>query len=119
VSVHHDFWVVVGTAAPVIALAAVVSYTDLQRAFTDALGVDGRGFRRMLPTASIGAAAAYANFILQGFTLVLALLSLANGDDVLPLVVAEITLPLGIFLLLLSSSASVFIKGKAIPRPSG
>jgi Mn2+/Fe2+ NRAMP family transporter len=32
VSYHHDFWVTIGTAAPVIALATVVSAADVSRA---------------------------------------------------------------------------------------
>jgi hypothetical protein len=49
-----------------------------------------------------GYAAGLINVVLQAITVLLALLSLAAGRDQVPLIVAEITAPLGIFLLLVS-----------------
>jgi hypothetical protein len=122
VSFHESFWVTVGAAAPVVALASVVSIADLMGARDQ--------ISRNLPTPSpaldsdwldsefiragrllIGAyLVGIINGALQMVALSMALQSLADGNNVVPTIVPRITVPLGIFLLLVSISMTASLR---------
>jgi hypothetical protein len=114
VTYHESFWIAVAAAAPVIALAAVVAFTDTAR-------IGGVGQIRpadadpdLLKMVRWGIWGGYGaglvNVLLQAATLLLALLSLAAGHDQAPLIVAEITAPLGIFLLVMGGAIGAFLR---------
>ena len=120
-SFHEPFWVTVGAAAPVVALASVVSIADLMGA-RDQLS---RSLRAPPALASdwldsefiragrlaIGAyLVGIINGALQMVTLSVALQSLADGDNAVPTIVPRIIAPLGIFLLLVSISMTVSLR---------
>lgn len=111
---HDSFWVVAGAAAPVIALAEIVSLGDAAQGRTETLvtllavskekeqhyldetkPVDKRR-RRATRTGQL-------NMLLQVAILALALASLAVSRDVVPLVIVTIVQPIGLFLLLVSA----------------
>jgi hypothetical protein len=120
VSFHESFWVTVGAAAPVIALASVVSIADLMGARdrisrnlpTPALDSDWldsefiRAGRLLIWAYLIG----IINGALQMVALSMALQSLADGNSVVPTIVPGILVPLGIFLLLVSTSITVSLR---------
>ena len=118
---HEFFWVTVGVAAPVIALASVVSIADL-------MGARDR-VSRNLPTPSapdsdwldsefiragrliFGAyLVGIINGALQMVALSIALESLADGNNVVPTIIPQIMVPLGILLLLVSISMTVSLR---------
>jgi hypothetical protein len=122
VSFHESFWVTIGAAAPVITLASVVSIADL-------MGARDRVSRNLSTTSSaldsdwldsefiragrlvIGAyLVGIINGALQMVAMSMALQSLADGDNVVPTIVPRITVPLGIFLLLVSISMTVSLR---------
>ena len=83
---HEQFWVVVGTATPVIALSAAVALTEQYRVavrYIDA-DIEEDKLAGMVALWS-GQLLGTANMILQGVVLLFALLSLAAGHDWVPL----------------------------------
>ena len=120
---HESFWVTVGAAAPIIALASVVSIADLMGArdrvspslsppSSSVLGDDWldseliRAGRLLIWAYLVGV----VNGALQLVTLSMALQSLADGSEVVPTIVPRIMVPLGIFLLLVSTSMTVSLR---------
>ena len=121
-SFHESFWVTVGAAAPVIALASVVSIADLMGARDQ--------ISRNLPTPSSALDSAWldsavtragrlliwaylvgvTNGAMQMVALSVALQSLADGNNVVPTIIPGIVAPLGIFLLLVSVSMTVSLR---------
>jgi hypothetical protein len=110
VTYHESFWIAVAAAAPVVALAAIVAFTDIagisggRRAPGDTDPDVIKLGRRLLWS---GYATGLGNVLLQAVMLLLALLSLAAGHDQAPLIVAEVTTPLGVLLLLVASVLAV------------
>jgi hypothetical protein len=133
VAYHDSLWVTVGAAAPVIALAAIVSISDI-------FGADERfwdGFRRYLDGADystqfmeeignmllvqgrragrIGLGSrwiAIINVSLQLAMLAIALVSLADGSNAVSPIVPEIGIPLGVFLLLVSTTLTLVLRSR-------
>jgi hypothetical protein len=118
VAYHETFWVVAGTAPPVIALAVVVSLRDVLRDFTSDYNYTwvrpGGGDRsqRAKLDHELGMAAyvrnmaygcAALNMLLQLAILATALYSLATRSDVIPLAIVAIALPFSLGLLLVSA----------------
>ena len=121
-SFHESFWVTVGAAAPVIALASVVSIADL-------MGTRDQ-ISRNLPTPSSARDSAWLdsaitragklliwaylvaviNGALQMVALSIALQSLADGNNVVPTILPGVVAPLGILLLLVSISMTVKLR---------
>ena len=114
VSFHESFWVAIGAAAPVIALAAIVAFTDTGRTWADWLrdqrDKNDEDIKQGYVMLWTGSVAGLVNVLLQVVTLVLALLSLAASHDRVPLIVAEIMAPLGIFLLLVNGIVIILIR---------
>jgi hypothetical protein len=122
VSFHESFWVTVGAAAPVIALASVVSIADLLAARdqisrslpTPSPALDSGWLNSAITRAGKLAIWAYLvgiiNGALQMVALAMALQSLADGNNVVPTIVPGIVAPLGIFLLLVSTSMTVSLR---------
>ena len=73
---QKDFWVVAGTAAPVIALAAIISYYQSVQVFQPKLKLG----RRVV--AVIGGLASCSCLAFEISVFLFALLSLANGGDI-------------------------------------
>jgi hypothetical protein len=108
VAFHETFWVIAGTAAPVIALANVVSIGDsrgLIRQFTalshdldDALGdwLYAAAFRRNLALPAWALMASNVNFWVQAFVLCFSLLSVLDRKDMLPPYLATVFLTSGL-----------------------
>lgn len=121
---HEAFWVTTGTAAPVIALASIVSTADALGArdfFTRVLpGIRpktadqqdwlDRMVTRVLRLNSWVYLAATVNGFLQMAALTFALTVLALGRDWVSPVVAEVTVPLGVLLLLVTSTLTVRVR---------
>jgi hypothetical protein len=121
VAYSENFWVVVGTAAPIIALASVLSYTE-------SLGMSGK-FERPADSSEQeldrlrrqGSTATYwlwalsgLNIIIQGSALTLALISLADGgNDISPKIV--ILVP-GVGFALLAASSSLSVRTRSLDR---
>lgn len=122
VSFHESFWVTVGAAAPVIALASVVSIADL-------MGARDRVSHNLpIPSPTLNSEWLDSEFIragrlligaylvgiingaLQMVALSMALQSLADSDNVVPTIIPRIMVPLGIFLLLVSISMTVSLR---------
>jgi hypothetical protein len=135
---YDNFWVTVGTAAPVIALAAVVSLPDVfqarqhrfdallptierflrdgpgtvnaQQRYVDLVDMT-RGQTRLLKRANV---IGLCNGFLQLIALLLALWSLADGKNVVSPNIAVIIVPLGILLLLLGTI--MILRARSISR---
>lgn len=116
-SYHADFWLTVGAAAPVIALAAVVSKAeaaDLRDKFftspfsrpADIRDVD----TIMYKSAKWLNWLVIANLLLQVAALAIALLSLAVEHDQVPLGVPIVVEPLGVLLLAMTGSAAITLR---------
>jgi hypothetical protein len=115
--------VTVGAAAPVIALAAIVSVTDVMGS-REVLGysinsasLTARQIAKISDLdqrASIQQRSAFFVGIINGglqlVALSMAFESLAVGHDVVPLVFPRIAVPLGLFLVLLSSTIAVSLR---------
>ena len=111
---HESFWVVVGTAAPVIALAAIVAFTDIARG-ADELdskypNLDPETISQVLKITISGYVLVFVDVVLQAVTLLLTLLSLAARRDQVPLIVPEIMASLGIVLLLVSGVLTAVLR---------
>jgi len=114
---HPDVWLTVGAAAPVIALAAVVSKaeaTDLRNKFfinpfsspadtTEANVMVYRAARWLNRLVIV-------TVLLQAAALATALLSLAVDRDQVPLAVPIVVEPLGILLLAMTSSMAITLR---------
>jgi hypothetical protein len=108
VGFHDNFWVVAGTAAPVIALAVIVSTGDVLREFLIST-VALNSARRLDPTAvRLGAprrtldwliAIGLFNLFLQTALLSVSLVSLADGANLTPPWVAVAAAVAGLLLL--------------------
>jgi hypothetical protein len=159
----ESFWVTVGAAAPVIALAAIVSVSDMSGAWERFTGSAPPGMRgwmfeaamdalaRMKPTERAsqlaaqrqaltdenqrraldlaaqlwpkvrrgqraplwGALIASVNIALQLAMLAIALASLANHSNAVGPILAEITVPLGVLLLLASTVLTIWLRSLA------
>jgi hypothetical protein len=110
---HEVFWVVTGTAAPIIALAAVVSLADAGSVYFNVLAQDPRFFMRHEGFANGAIWLAWfgiLNLILQAVLLTVSLVSLAEASNlVLPwlAIVAQVG---GLMLLAVSSLGVVFLR---------
>jgi hypothetical protein len=100
VSFHESFWVTVGAAAPVIALANVVIARDILK-ITPA-GQNGLVEGQWLRWATWPYLVALLNLVGQATALVVALQSLEQGRNVLPPPLLEVIMGLSFFLLLIS-----------------
>jgi hypothetical protein len=116
-SYHADVWLTVGAAAPVIALAAVVSKaetTDLRnKFFTSPFSspADTTDVSAMMYTAARWLNwLVTLNILLQVAALATALLSLAAGRDQVPLAVPIVLEPLGILLLAMTGHAAITLR---------
>lgn len=116
-SYHADVWLTVGAAAPVIALAAVISKaetTDLRnKLFTTpfASPADTTDVNTMVyKTARWLNRLVTANILLQVAALATALLSLAAEHDQVPLAVPIVVEPLGILLLAMTGSIAITVR---------
>ena len=131
-SYHESFWIAIAAAAPVIALAAVVSVGDVFRAaerisrtlphnwtnedfWTDR--DDTLDWPTILRTSNVGYrllrggyAAGIINGVLQLVALSMALQSLADGNDVVSTLLPDVAVPLGIFLLLVSTTINAALR---------
>jgi hypothetical protein len=116
-SYHADVWLTVGAAAPVIALAAVVSNAeakDLRNKFPNS------SFASPTETTDVNTMVHKAarwlnrlvtiNILLQVGALATALLSLAAERDQVPLAVPIIVEPLGILLLAMTGSLAITLR---------
>jgi hypothetical protein len=115
---HENFWVAVAAAAPVIALASVISATDALRmyddferpadiaeeAWPDKLARQGIRWLWVLMTVT------GLNLVVEGFALVFALISLANGYNQIPPVIPAIGVPAGIALVVISGVLTIDLK---------
>jgi hypothetical protein len=115
----ESFWVAIAAAAPVIALAAIVSLSDTSGAMDKLREIWPRFLERTSHNKEaddwlfkrIGQGdrlTAWANFSaigmgLQVAMLAIALVALVNRSNVVPPIVPEIAVPLGVFLLLVSA----------------
>lgn len=116
-SYHAGVWLTVGAAAPVIALAAVVSKSE-------AAGLRNRFFTSPFSSPAdtgdadviVYRAARWlnwlitANLLLQATALAIALLSLAVERDQVPLVAPVIVEPLGLLLLAMTGSFAITLR---------
>jgi hypothetical protein len=119
VALHESFWIAACVAAPVIALAQIVSIGEASRGDADAhrladywmntweVRKHSQDFIRDLgPADNLRGGAyvvAYLNIFIQVAVLALALASLAARTDVAPPVIAAVAEPFGLVLLLTSS----------------
>ena len=131
-SYHESFWIAIAAAAPVVALAAVVSVADVFRS--------AEGISRTLPhnwadkdfwtnkddtldwptiirrsnwayrLLRGGYAAGLINGGLQLVAMSMALQSLADGYDVVSTLFPDVAVPLGIFLLLVSTTINASLR---------
>jgi hypothetical protein len=104
VAFHSDFWVVAGTAAPVIALAAVVAVKDI----LPGLELLPRGKGRRASTVAYYSAA--YNLVMQTAVLGVSLESLSEGQDFFPRWPVTITKCAGIVALVVSGVATLLAK---------
>jgi hypothetical protein len=116
-SYHEGFWLTVGAAASVIALATVVSFAEVLKARLAVYSTTRPdsspdvdlwewSHRLFVPAVRLGyggISILLINGILQLAALAMALVSLADHNDDVPMIVPEIMAPLGIFLLLVST----------------
>ena len=115
---HKDFWVVVGTAAPVIAVAAVIAYNQSAANWGRARERPGAGTpsghivarRAMVTTHTVAIAIG-----LELIGLVFALMSLAGEADWIG-VAAGIITTIGGFLLLLVGGLTAFVLSEKLRR---
>jgi hypothetical protein len=91
VAFHESFWVVTGTAAPVIALAAIVSLADADREFMGFLVTALSDFERIKPFMNRAAftgiwigVSGLLNLLLQATLLTISLVSLAEDVNSVP-----------------------------------
>jgi len=120
VAFHETFWVVTGTAAPVIALAAVVSLNDLGKETGRMAESLERVRRNLSATPEIEALISGApspirlirqfagqqsmNIFLQAALLTVSLLSIAFQRNLIPVWIAVVIPVVGVLLLALTSS---------------
>jgi hypothetical protein len=115
VGFHESFWVVAGTAAPVIALAEIVTLVDAFRTHDAVTGLElarnpDRRFQFLVEAQSAfrslfgGRVVGYVNILLQVAILALALECLASRRDVAPLAIVSIGEPFALVLLLVSAA---------------
>lgn len=127
VAYHDSLWVTVGAAAPVIALAAIVAVSDLSGAQGTLRDIAYRyvdPITREPDQGPTGAAVWYVltswrrwgnsfagiNIALQMAMLAVALVSLSNTSNLVSPIVPEIVLPLGVFLLFMSTRVANLIR---------
>jgi hypothetical protein len=118
VTFHDSFWVLAGTTAPVIALAAVVSARDAGDLIDRWYDPDtdlritgpyrpGRMKALLIFTAKLTWRVHVLNLILQTFVLALSLFSLAFANNVIPEWMAALFVLLGMLLLALGYQGGV------------
>jgi hypothetical protein len=116
VSYHEAFWIVVGTGAPVVALAAVVALPDTSGMHEELIQISDKLKSPMLPTWAIAsksiryiAAAirwgAIGDVILQAGLLTISLMALAYERDIMPPWAAIVLIVVGILILALIMAA--------------
>jgi hypothetical protein len=121
---HEAFWILTGTAAPVIALAAVVSAGSADQAWQD-LREPYERYRDAAPEAALKwlssnaalqwrgvilagvSKAQYVNVVLQAGLLALSLASVGSQRNAVPLAVAGALAVVGIMLIALAGSRNV------------
>jgi len=123
VSYHESFWLTIGAAAPVIALAIIVSLAD---SFDMRVFFKIASFPERLPAGDDSLASFYrkvirksrrrggqvyalglTNMALQAAMLAVALYSLAQRHDTIPLLLAVIVEPLGVLALAWASLGTI------------
>jgi hypothetical protein len=105
---HEAFWVVAGTAAPVIALALAVTTSDL---YGGGIVLPDRGPGKVLRTVGyIAYLAAAIDFVLMVALLGLSLGSLYAREDVLTPIVGLIAGLAGLLFVLFASIAAGFVR---------
>ncbi len=118
-SYHESFWVTIGAAAPVIALASTVSIADARVAreflgtalYTRAPSPERTDVAlRALRFNTLANLIGFANGFLQVVMLSLALYSLATVHDQTPLIIPGIAVPLGFFLLFAGSLIAASVR---------
>jgi hypothetical protein len=122
VAFHEGFWLITGTAAPVVALAAVVSLADAGTVHLDAMSaavskvrsapteriVDYWKWSRSFSDSITAFVALLAliglfNLFLQAALLTVSLVSVADGDNLVPPWLAIVAAVGGLLLLIVSS----------------
>jgi hypothetical protein len=126
---HETFWVTVGTAAPVIALATVVSLPELismrrlyilaeianagtvdPADYSDIARFWQRDLRSRVTASGLLTLLGVANLLLQALTLAAALSCLALRSDDIPLLAPVIIEPIGVLTLAATSAAVLSLK---------
>lgn len=104
---HEAFWVVTGTAAPVIALAVVVAIPDLadvRYRVPAAVWEKGKAAR----WAMVGTYAAFFDFMLMAYLLPVSLWSIANGKNEIAPSLAVTLATVGVILVFISTATAIF-----------
>jgi hypothetical protein len=108
VAYHETFWVVAGTAAPVIALAAVVTVSSTSRAVAEAAeNFDGWATLRATAGPIIAYVAAGIDIVWMANLLGESLGSLGAGTDSTSIGSAIFSAEAGLFLLLFAAVAPI------------
>jgi uncharacterized membrane protein YbhN (UPF0104 family) len=111
---HESFWVVAGTASPVILLAQIVAAGEALVARSFARGtVPGKARlqkRRQIKLAYVSYGLSSANVLLQGVILLGSLGSLAQQKNIVSVSVVGIAETTGLIMLLYSSLILVILK---------
>jgi hypothetical protein len=127
-SYHSEFWLAVGAAAPVIALAAVVSKAEVAylriKFFTspfpiladstdtrdEKVALDNDAKALLYKWATLLNWLVNANLLMQVAAVAVALLSLAREQDQVPLLVLAVIEPLGVLLLAITGSSAISLR---------
>ena len=117
---HEAFWVVVGAAAPVIALAGIVSMSDMMNQVFEwsryTRDRPRRAVRELTERSALGMLTKFSiitqatNLALQALALLFALLSLAAAANMIPPWIAIVTEVLGLTRLAIGAVATHRIK---------
>jgi hypothetical protein len=108
-SYHESFWVVVGTAAPVIGLANTVSITDAINTWIESKhSKDDFHFVTFL--FSVVIVSSLTSFIMEGAVLIIALQSLAANKDAKTPISSEVCISVGLFAVLFTLAYSITLK---------
>jgi hypothetical protein len=115
VAYHETFWVVIGTAAPVIALAGTVTFFQAPGALSDAGLVRGDAGRTAIHAAWLAFIASVACISLEVGALWAALSSIAARADAAGVTVIQYV-TVGGFVLLLPAGAGLVLTQRWIGR---
>jgi hypothetical protein len=118
VAYHETFWLISGTAAPVIALAQAVALTDASSVLAraqfegrraDQIGAEGARIIKRI-TVRLSWAPGLANLLIQSALLFVALISAYQGSDAWPPLMSALLMLAGLLCLAFVSAVSVWIK---------